>query len=102
MSRHAEWVSLPIIFGSMALALLVTDARSENRHHLDHHYERRHEELGKIWFPPLIEGRVQFFVPGQGLLYNSNTRRGKDCERRVGYDDGRSIVFEDCKEGATE
>ena len=29
MSRGAEWLSLPIIFGSLALALVVTEARSE-------------------------------------------------------------------------
>ena len=102
MSRRAEWVSLPIIFGSMALALVVTDARSENRHHLSHYHEERLKELGKIWFPPLIEGSIQFFDARNGLLVNSNTReRGDDCRQHIGMDGALPILFEDCK-GATE
>ena len=100
MSRGAEWLSLPIIFGSLALALVVTEARSENRHHLDHYYEERVEQLGKIAFPPMIEGSIQFFDAQTGLLMNSNTReRGDDCRQQIGMDGSKPVLFEYCTDG---
>lgn len=96
--NRTEYFSLAIFAG--LIGLFITDkASAESRSHLAPLYEQRLEELGKIAFPPLIEGSVQFFVPNQDPLYNSNTRDqdGKSCKRQVGYDEGRWVIFEFCE-----
>ena len=84
----------------IGIVCVVGPARSENRHHLDHYYEERVKQLGKIAFPPMIEGSIQFFDAKTGLLMNSNTReRGDDCRQHIGMDGGKPVLFEHCTDG---
>lgn len=100
--RAAEYTSLAI-FAGLTTLFVVDKAGATESHALDHYYEDRMETLSEIWFPPLVEGSVQFFVPGQGALYNSNTReKGERCKRQVGHDDGRWIIFEHCETEGTD
>lgn len=96
MSRPAEIISLPIIFGSLALALWITESRA-NDTHLDHYYEEQMKKLGKIVFPPHFDGSYQSLHANGATVTSNVPRRGeRKCRQQVGIEGGRAVIFQHC------